>query len=84
MDEQPGPPAPLGDRELGLLALERRRWRHRGAKEQAVRDELGLSAARYHQLLNALLDDPRALAAEPVLVARLRRLREERTARLPP
>ncbi len=84
MGEQPREPhGTLDARELGVLALERRRWRHQGAKEQAVRDELGLSAARYHQLLNALLDDPRALAAEPVLVARLRRLREERTAHLP-
>lgn len=72
-----------GERALAVLAMERRRYRHQGAKEQAVRDELGLSAARYHQLLNALLDDPAALAADPVLVNRLRRLRHARTTDLP-
>ncbi len=83
MEQPPEPSSALSDRERGVLHLERRRWRHLGAKEQAMRDELGLSATRYHQVLNALLDDPRALAAEPVLVARLRRLREHRTAHLP-
>ena len=73
----------LDGRALAVLAMERRRYRNQGAKEQAVRDELGLSAARYHQLLNALLDDPAALATDPVLVGRLRRVRAARTADLP-
>ena len=71
---------PLGERDLAVLALERRRYRNQGAKEQAVRDELGLSATRYYQLLNALLDDERALAHDPVLVGRLQRLRRSRTS----
>lgn len=71
----------LDDLELAVLDLERRTYRHQGAKEQAVRDELDLSATRYYQVLNALLDDPAALAREPVLVGRARRLREERLAR---
>lgn len=75
--------AGLDARALAVLAMERRRYRNQGAKEQAVRDELGLSAARYHQLLNALLDAPAALAADPVLVGRLRRLRAARTDDLP-
>ncbi len=73
----------LTDRQLAVLALEGRRYRRQGAKEQAVRDELGLSATRYYQVLNALLDDPAALALEPVLVNRLRRLREQRTSDAP-
>lgn len=73
----------LTDRELAVLALEGRRYRRQGAKEQAVREELGLSATRYYQVLNALLDDQRALAHEPVLIARLRRLRDEGTADAP-
>jgi len=68
----------LTDRELAVLALERRHYRHQGAKEQAVRDELDLSATRYYQVLNTLLDDPAALAHDPVLVGRLRRLRDAR------
>ncbi|MFE6849509.1 DUF3263 domain-containing protein, partial [Streptomyces sp. NPDC057674] len=52
-----------------------------GAKERAVRETLGLSPTRYYQLLNALLDDPRALAHDPVTVNRLRRVREEKRRR---
>ncbi|WP_245714711.1 DUF3263 domain-containing protein [Micromonospora inyonensis] len=68
----------LTERERGILAFERHWWRHAGAKEQAIRDTFGLSATRYYQLLNALLDNPAALAAEPLLVGRLRRLRSSR------
>ncbi|MDI5943091.1 DUF3263 domain-containing protein, partial [Micromonospora sp. DH15] len=68
----------LTERELRILALEQQWWRHAGAKEQSIRDTFGLSATRYYQLLNGLLDNPAALAAEPVLVGRLRRLRSSR------
>ncbi|MDG4768294.1 DUF3263 domain-containing protein [Solwaraspora sp. WMMD406] len=74
-DERPG----LGDRERRILDFERQWWKHAGAKEQAIRDTFGISATRYYQLLNQLLDEPSALAAEPVLVARLRRLRAARS-----
>ncbi|MFI9604312.1 DUF3263 domain-containing protein [Streptomyces sp. NPDC052043] len=70
----------LGHRERGLLALERRSFAGPGAKERAIREELGLSPVRYYQLLNALLDDTRALAHDPVTVNRLRRVREARRA----
>ncbi|MFE2560080.1 DUF3263 domain-containing protein [Streptomyces sp. NPDC059352] len=65
----------LGERERALLAVERRSWPGPGAKERAVREGLGLSPTRYYQLLNALLDDPRALEHDPVTVNRLRRVR---------
>ncbi|MFE8947596.1 DUF3263 domain-containing protein [Streptomyces sp. NPDC007856] len=65
-------------REQAILALERRGFPGPGAKERAIREELGLSPVRYYQLLNALLDDERALAADPVTVNRLRRVRETR------
>lgn len=68
----------LTEREQRILAFERHWWRHAGAKEQAIRDSFGLSATRYYQLLNALLDNPAALAAEPLLIGRLRRLRSSR------
>jgi hypothetical protein len=61
-----------------VLAFERRSWPGAGAKERAVRERLGISPTRYYQLLNALLDDPRALAHDPVTVNRLRRRREAR------
>ncbi|MCT2281057.1 DUF3263 domain-containing protein [Micromonospora chalcea] len=68
----------LTEREQRILAFEAQWWKHAGAKEQAIRDTFGLSATRYYQLLNVLLDHPAALAAEPVLVGRLRRLRSSR------
>ncbi|MEU4551495.1 uncharacterized protein DUF3263 [Micromonospora violae] len=72
-------PAPgLTERERAILAFEQQWWRHAGAKEQAVRDTFGLSSTRYYQLLNALLDNPAALAADPVLISRLQRLRSSR------
>ncbi|MGP4110184.1 DUF3263 domain-containing protein [Streptomyces sp. 4N509B] len=71
-------PGELTERERAVLALERRGWPGAGSKERAVRERLGMSPTRYYQLLNALLDDPRALAHDPVTVNRLRRLRQAR------
>ena len=73
--------AGLPARDLAILAFERRWWRFAGAKEEAIRRELGLSPTAYYQLLSRLLDDPLALQAEPVLVDRLRRLRATRDRR---
>jgi len=68
----------LTDREREVLAFERQWWKYAGAKEQAVRDLFGMSATRYYQVLNALIDKPEALVADPMLVKRLRRLRSTR------
>ncbi|GIG01700.1 DUF3263 domain-containing protein [Catellatospora citrea] len=68
----------LSERDRHILAFEKQWWRHAGAKEQAIRDQFEVSATRYYQLLNALLDNPAALEREPVLVGRLRRLRGSR------
>lgn len=70
--------AGLTGRERDILDFEQQWWRHPGAKEQAIRDRFGCTATRYYQLLNGLLDNPAALAAEPLLVGRLRRLRSAR------
>jgi hypothetical protein len=68
----------LTEREEQILAFERKWWKHAGAKEQAIRDAFDLSATRYYQVLNGLLDNPAALAHDPVLVGRLRRIRSTR------
>ena len=68
----------LTERDERILAFEAKWWKHAGSKEQAIRDSFGLSATRYYQLLNALLDNPAALERDPVLVGRLRRLRSTR------
>lgn len=70
----------LSDRDQAILALEKQWWRYEGAKQQAIRDQLDLSPTNYYHLLNGLLDDPAALAAEPVVVSRLRRQRHARRA----
>ena len=76
-DTPPAPPL-LSARERAVLDFERKRWKHAGAKEEAIRSELGLSPTNYFQILNALLDDPAALAYNPTLVGALRRRREAR------
>ncbi|MBP2218175.1 hypothetical protein H4V95_003366 [Arthrobacter sp. CAN_C5] len=68
----------LGDREQQMLALERQWWKYSGAKEQAIRELFDLSATHYYQILNALIDTEAALAHDPMLVKRLRRLRTSR------
>lgn len=69
---------PLTDRDLAILAFEAEWRRHAGAKEEAIRAELGLSPARYYQLLGRLIDTAEAQAIDPMLVKRLRRVREAR------
>ena len=71
---------PLDDRDLAILAFEAEWRRHAGAKEEAIRSELGLSPARYYQLLGRLIATAEAQAHDPMLVKRLRRLRDARTA----
>lgn len=68
----------LSDRDAEILTFERQWWKFAGAKEQAIRDKFEMSATRYYQLLNALIDRPDALAHDPLLVKRLRRLRAAR------
>ena len=68
----------LTSRELAMLAFERQWWRVAGAKETAIRDRFGLSPTRYYQVLNALVDRSEALAADPLLVRRLWRVRAAR------
>jgi hypothetical protein len=68
----------LGRREREILTFERQWWKYAGAKEQAIRELFDMSATRYYQLLNALIDSPEALAEDPMLVKRLRRLRASR------
>ena len=77
--QAPGTAQPtLADRDRAILAFERQWWKYAGAKEQAIRESFGMSATRYYQILNALIDRPEALAADPMLVKRLRRMRASR------
>jgi hypothetical protein len=70
----------LSDLEFRILEFERSWWRFAGAKESAIKELFDLSAPRYYQILNDLIDRQDALEASPMLVKRLRRLREARTS----
>ncbi|MFC4056591.1 MULTISPECIES: DUF3263 domain-containing protein [Actinomadura] len=68
----------LSERDRQILAFERQWWKYAGAKEQAIRETFDMSATRYYQLLNILIDRPEALECDPMLVKRLRRVRTQR------
>jgi hypothetical protein len=74
-------PVGLDERQRRILDFERDAWRLQVAKERAIRETFGISATRYHQLLRGIVDRPEALAYDPMLVRRLRRLREIRRKR---
>ena len=82
LPSQPTPRANAADgltrRDREILAFERQWWKYAGAKEQAIRELFDMSTTRYYQVLNALIDTPAAMAADPMLVKRLRRLRASR------
>lgn len=68
----------LSERDRQILAFERQWWKYAGAKEQAIRETFDMSATRYYQLLNILIDRPEALRHDPMLVKRLQRMRTQR------
>jgi hypothetical protein len=68
----------LDERARRILDFEREWWKYAGAKEQAVRERFDVSPTRYYQLLNRVIDDEAAVAYDPMLVKRLRRLRAAR------
>lgn len=53
-----------------MLSIEKRWYRTQAAKENDITEEMGMSAVRYYM----------QLAAEPVLIKRLRRIRDSRAA----
>lgn len=78
MTNSPVQTSGLSDLEVRILDFERSWWRYAGAKESAIKDLFDMSAPRYYQLLNDLIDREEALLASPMLVKRLRRLRQAR------
>lgn len=71
---------PLAPTQLAILDLERSHWKYAGAKATAIYERTGMSEPVYYRALNALLDNPDALAADPFTVRRLQRLRDRRRA----
>lgn len=56
-----------------LLAFEAAHPRHTGTKEETIRAELGVTPARYYQLLDRAVAKPDALEVDPILVHRYQR-----------
>lgn len=77
-DHAEEPHGAISERDRQILDFERHWWKYAGAKETAIREQFDMSTTRYYQVLNALIDSPEALAADPLLVRRLRRLRAAR------
>jgi Protein of unknown function (DUF3263) len=76
----------LSAQDKRILDFERSWWKHAGVKEQAIKDHFEMSATRYYQILNEVLEKTAALDYDPILVKRLKRLRvyrqRQRVARL--
>ncbi len=68
----------LSERDREIIAFERQWWKYAGAKEQAIKELFDMSATRYYQVLNGLIDSSAALEYDPMLIKRLRRLRASR------
>lgn len=71
-------PLEISDRDAQVLSFERKWWKHGGAKEDAIRELFSMTGTQYYQVLNALIDTEAALAHDPMLVKRLRRMRAAR------
>lgn len=69
----------LSELEIKMLEFERNWWRHAGSKESAIKELFNLTPPAYYQLLNNLIDRQEALTAQPILIKRLRRIRDART-----
>lgn len=70
----------LTDDDRAIIDLEARWWKHRGTKEVAIVDELGIRPPRYYQRLHALCRQPEALEYRPAVVRRV--LRQAEVARV--
>jgi hypothetical protein len=68
----------LSERDRAILDFERTWWTEPGPKDAAIRARFGLSPTRYYRLLNEVLDAGDAMSYDPLVVLRLRRLRDRR------
>ena len=68
----------LSQRDRAILDFERMWWTEPGPKELAIRTRFDLSPTRYYQVLGELLESSDAISYDPLVVRRLRRLRDRR------
>jgi hypothetical protein len=68
----------LTERDKAILDFERSWWTEPGPKEAIIVERFELSATRYYQILNELLESPEAYDHDPLVVRRLQRQRDRR------
>lgn len=68
----------LSEFEAKALEFERGWWQYGATRDLAIRHAMGMNSVRYHLLLTRMLDQEHVWRADPVLVDRLRKLRDER------
>ena len=69
----------LTETEHDILKFERQWWRYAASKEDAIRLQLNMTPFYYYQKRTTLLQKPDALADDPALVRRLRRIADSRS-----
>ncbi|MGY9072061.1 MAG: DUF3263 domain-containing protein [Acidimicrobiales bacterium] len=70
--------APLTELERALLAFETSWWSGSTPKDEAVRTEFQMTAEEYGIMIDQLIDREAAMEFDPLVVRRLRRLRDRR------
>ena len=68
----------LSQRDRAILDFEQSWWESATPRDQAVREQFQLTESEYAEVLNQLVASEAALLAEPLLIRRLRRLRDRR------
>ena len=68
----------LSQRDRAILDFEQSWWESATPRDQAVREQFQLTESEYAEVLNQLIASETALLVEPLLIRRLRRLRDRR------
>jgi hypothetical protein len=68
----------LSEKDIQILDFEAGWWQFPEPKDRAIRDYLGMSSTRYYQALRRLVDDDEAARRYPLVVKRLRKMKEDR------
>ena len=68
----------LTERDRAIIEFERTWWSEDSSKESIIRERFELSTTRYYELLGDLIDSQEAYDFDPLVIRRLRRLRDRR------
>ena len=70
----------LTEKDIRILDFEASWWHFPEPKDRAIRDYLDMSSTRYYQALRRLVDNEDAAQQYPLVIKRLRRMKEQRKA----